>query len=176
MEKIEAGVNQVDTSTEKVDQEWGEIATDENIKAESEADSKPGESESQPEPDHEETAKKLSGFLKKIFKWSFYRFLPGWKVIESETDKLGDAWSAVIAKYLPARWVRFVPGGGAIIELDAIMVTIDIVEPRLKVPANSENIPAQAAPAIDLSKTDNSENSRKKPESQSGAMKEVHDS
>ena len=180
MEKIEAGVNQVDTSKETVDQEWGEITTDENINPADETgmaseDAGQGSPAHKPEPDREETASKINGFLKRLFSFLFRRFAPGWNVTGDESADLSDAWSAVIAKYLPGRWLRFVPGGGALIELDAIMITIDIIEPRLKTPANSENNQEQAAPAVDSSKTERSEKPGKRPEPQSGVMKEVHE-
>lgn len=188
MEKSEliTGVNQVDTSPETVDQEWNEIAADEKITSTTQADGGPGmEAEAgqdslvPDEQDREKIAEKLASFLKKLFKWGFHRFAPGWRVTEDESGSLGDAWSAVIIKYLPGRWLRFVPGGGALIELDALMITIDVVEPRLKIQKNSEHIQnavsGEAAPAVDQGKKPVSENSRKDSGNPPETMPEIHD-
>ncbi len=143
----EKGVNQVDTSPERVDQEWAEIAADEGITTTSEARegdtgtaaAAPGQGgPGQPGPDREQAAEKLGGFLRLLLGWVFRRFAPAWEVTKAETEKLGSAWAAVVCKYLPAGWLRHVPGGGASIELDAILITVEIIEPRIGRPANPE--------------------------------------
>ena len=183
--KSETGVNQVDTSPEKVNQEWGEIEADEGITTANETGTNSedawqgGPAQAESEPDQEKTAEKLAQFLKWLFFRIFSRLAPDWNITKDESADLGDAWSAVIVKYLPVSWLRFVPGGGAVIELDALFITIDIIEPRLKKPADSRNIQnavsGQPAPAVDSSKKPVSENSGKIQEKQSETMPEVHE-
>ncbi len=187
MEKSESesvtGVNQVDTSPEKVNQEWDEIATDEKLAEVSDIEIGPGDAmqdgHSRDEPDRDKSIENLSLFLWRILKLVFSKLTPTWHVDESESEKLSGAWSAVICKWLPGAWLRFIPGGGAVIELDAIMVTIEVFEPRwgkTRKSGSVQNVVSeQAAPAGALSKNDISGKSGKQPETQSETMPEVHD-
>ncbi len=182
VEKNDA-VNNVDTSSEKVDQEWDEIAADEKISKDfvdraMYGDTGPGD----PDPGEQDTGdatEKLASFLTDLFSLCFRLITPDWRVKEDESQSLGDAWSAVIIKYLPGRWLRFVPGGGALIEIDALVITVKIVKPRLEIQKDSEHVqnPVSGQPAhtVDLSKKPVSEKSRKKSENPPETMPEVHE-
>lgn len=177
------GVNQVDTSPEKVDQEWDEIATDEKLDqvpdSEIDASDKGQGTQAQDEPDRETATDNLSVFLWRVLRLLFRKLAPDWHVTESETGKLSDAWSAVICKWLPGAWLRYVPGGGAVIEFDAVVITIDVFEPRWGKPRKSGNtqniVSEQATPDGGLSKKDISGKAGNKPEQKRETMQEVHD-
>lgn len=86
---------------------------------------------------------RLQGFLLTVFTYGFKFLAPAWAVARDESKRLAEVWAKVGAKYLPIGWLRWIPamkeGGQSVcIECDALAVTVEILRPRLKVPAYAE--------------------------------------
>lgn len=128
-------MNQVDCSPETVSAEWDRIAADLGPAAAPPVGyARTAES---PGPESAGIVERLRGTLLIAFKLGFGWMVPAWRVTDEECARLAEVWARVGAKYLPASWLRWLPAtaaGGAseCVECDALVVTVQVVMPRLK--------------------------------------------
>lgn len=130
-----AGVNEVNVSEDRIQAEIDAVASEENIADEMVEGSEVSEGAPEINQDLSSYAERLSGLMAGLFNLGFKLFAPGWGVTEKESGNLGITWSAVVVKYLPGSWLRFIPdsgGGGDCVECDAIAATVEVVKPRLE--------------------------------------------
>jgi len=132
-----SGMNQVDCSEETVNAEWARIAAEVGAAGQAGAQAAPvGPAPASP-AGASDVVERLRGTLLVAFKLGFGWMVPAWRVTDEECARLAEVWAKVGAKYLPASWLRWLPGtakGGAseCPECDALVVTIQVVGPRLK--------------------------------------------
>lgn len=138
----EAGqVNQVDTSEERLEREWGELDAELG---------ESGQAASGDESAEEAGAapSSLAPLLSMVFSLGVNLLAPAWALTKAEIDRLAGAWSPVIVKWIPAAWLQpFQGGGGVCVECTAIGTTVEIFVPRLGRPRFEGQAEQQAAPA-----------------------------
>ncbi|RMG27948.1 MAG: hypothetical protein D6721_09435 [Gammaproteobacteria bacterium] len=130
-------MNQVDCSPETVNAEWDRIAAELGAAGQAGAKGAPVGPAQVPPSGASDVVERLRGTLLVAFKLGFGWLVPAWRVTDEECARLAEVWAKVGAKYLPASWLRWLPGtarGGAseCPECDALVVTVQIVGPRLK--------------------------------------------
>ena len=132
-----SGMNQVDCSPETVNAEWDRIAAEAGVAGAASAKAAPMGSAQVSTAGAADVVERLRGTLLVTFKLGFGWLVPAWRVTDEECARLAEVWAKVGAKYLPPSWLRWLPGtaqGGAseCPECDALVVTIQVVGPRLK--------------------------------------------
>lgn len=161
----QGGMNQVDCSAETVAAEWERIEREAGVSGEA---NQKAAAPVGPAPaaaaGAADLVDRLRGVLSVGFRVGFGWLAPAWEVTEKECARLAEVWAKVGAKYLPPSWLRWLPGtadGGAseCVECDALVVTVQIVGPRLKIQPAAPT----AKPEKPEEKQEQTENGKKAP-------------
>ncbi len=169
----EQGVNDVDVSEERQAREWAAVIEEHGIEPPpaTASDAEQGEAGEAVDIDREEAAENLAGWLAGAAAFVFAYWAPAWRVTQEECAKLGQAWARVATKYLPASWLRYIPGGGdgPCPECEAVAVTWQVIGPRWEIPLRGEDQQPEPAAA------GNAQPEAPSVEPQTDTMPEVHE-
>lgn len=143
------GQNNVDVSEARIQKEIRAFAEDEKLTLEplketDNPDDITQPAESVPQVDIEQATQSMGVLIANGFYFGAKYLKPVWNILEDEASAFGMAWAKVVVKYSPLSWLRFIPnlsggtGESVCIECDAVLVTINIAQPRLM---QSEHMP-----------------------------------
>lgn len=132
-------VNEVDVSEERIQREIAAALSEEGMAPDGSEIPETGP-ETGPENDTEQAAASVAGLLGMMFPFLGSLLAPAWAITREQYAQLAGAWSRVVVKWLPASWLRFVPGGNGepCVECDAILATVAVVAPHINTPRHPQ--------------------------------------